>query len=538
MITLQQGTIYLGTAAPSSGGGGSGEAVWGDITGTLSDQTDLQTALDAKQDELTAGTGIDIIANTISTTFHTDEQTIIASFDDELQVIGVKNPQTEEAMRIWNGTEQQWEQGQAVLYFNWQAQGIKWNRITQETPSGAWQCLEYGNGYFVAITSGGNDVIYSSDGKNWTRSSINSESWQSVCYGDNKFVAISNDNGVVGCSTDNGDTWNYYQLPQGYSDWNEVAYSPDLQTFVAVRYANSDGYGAYSTDGENWSLIFNMPQVEYTSVCYGNGKFVAVAQNTDIVAYSSDGSSWSSSTMPVSREWNSVCYGNGKFVAVAYDSDSAAYSIDGIGWTYVQLPRSDHWDYITYGNGYFMIVSSSSNGITLSSTDGETWTEMNVINGGDFHKVKYGDGKFITLNIYSGDIFECNTSSGVINVYTTDFPADEFSTLYDAPGVKSEEKIITGGYSTIETDIGITYTRNAAGDEVGYISVGEAHPEWICNINEVGVKVGDTIVATANVNGATGSFTTSDNKTVTVVNGIITEIVQNDDEPSEEEPEE
>lgn len=35
--------------AYSSGGGGGGSAAWGGITGTLSDQTDLQTELDAKQ---------------------------------------------------------------------------------------------------------------------------------------------------------------------------------------------------------------------------------------------------------------------------------------------------------------------------------------------------------------------------------------------------------------------------------------------------------------------------------------------------------
>lgn len=35
------------------GGGGGGSAIWGDITGDLSDQTDLQTALDGKQDDLT-----------------------------------------------------------------------------------------------------------------------------------------------------------------------------------------------------------------------------------------------------------------------------------------------------------------------------------------------------------------------------------------------------------------------------------------------------------------------------------------------------
>lgn len=41
---------------------------WGNISGTLSNQTDLQDALDAKQDVLTAGTGISIENNVISNT--------------------------------------------------------------------------------------------------------------------------------------------------------------------------------------------------------------------------------------------------------------------------------------------------------------------------------------------------------------------------------------------------------------------------------------------------------------------------------------
>ena len=43
-------------------------AAWGNITGTLSNQTDLQNALDSKQNTLTAGEGIAISGNTISAT--------------------------------------------------------------------------------------------------------------------------------------------------------------------------------------------------------------------------------------------------------------------------------------------------------------------------------------------------------------------------------------------------------------------------------------------------------------------------------------
>lgn len=46
--------------------GGGGSSTWGSITGTLSDQTDLQNALNAKQNTLTAGDGITITSDTIS----------------------------------------------------------------------------------------------------------------------------------------------------------------------------------------------------------------------------------------------------------------------------------------------------------------------------------------------------------------------------------------------------------------------------------------------------------------------------------------
>lgn len=51
---------YTGFKSPSGGSGG----IWGSITGTLSSQTDLQSALDAKQDDLISGTNIKTINST------------------------------------------------------------------------------------------------------------------------------------------------------------------------------------------------------------------------------------------------------------------------------------------------------------------------------------------------------------------------------------------------------------------------------------------------------------------------------------------
>ena len=38
--------------------------------------------------------------------------------------------------------------------------------------------------------------------------------------------------------------------------------------------------------------------------------------------------SWTQSTLPATANWRSVCYGNGKFVAVVYGSNIAAYLKD------------------------------------------------------------------------------------------------------------------------------------------------------------------------------------------------------------------
>lgn len=59
--TNGQTLIYDSSTSLWKNGSGGGGASWGGITGTLSSQTDLQTALDAKQDDLVSGANIKTI---------------------------------------------------------------------------------------------------------------------------------------------------------------------------------------------------------------------------------------------------------------------------------------------------------------------------------------------------------------------------------------------------------------------------------------------------------------------------------------------
>ena len=133
----------------------------------------------------------------------------------------------------------------------------------------------------------------------------------------------------------------------------------------------------------------------WTSVCYGDGKFVAVTGSTSIAAYSIDGINWTQTTLPNSNYWISVCYGDGKFVAVA-DGSIAAYSTDGINWTETTLPAHRHWNSVCYGGGKFVTVAYSNN-IAAYSTDGITWTQVSMPATRNWYSVCYGGGKFVAI---------------------------------------------------------------------------------------------------------------------------------------------
>ena len=237
----------------------------------------------------------------------------------------------------------------------------------------------YGNGKFVSGCSN-SELYYCSEspwnfGSNGSYSGSKTLTIRSFCYGTDKFVAACNDynNGTGLIYSTDGITWNDCTITTSKTNWNSVCYGNGK--FVAVGYSfvsnATETNFAYSTDGITWTLGIMPIKATYTSVCYGNGKFVAVTENANtLTAYSTDGINWTSSYI-VSDVNNfgssllSVCYGNGKFVAVG-QTYTYAYSYNGYKWYTVQdVPRilnsicysSDHNFYVAVGNKCSVIIS-------------------------------------------------------------------------------------------------------------------------------------------------------------------------------------
>jgi len=209
------------------------------------------------------------------------------------------------------------------------ADGVTWtaqstNGVNNLPVARAWVDSAYGNGKFVAIGSGGvNSAVYSTDGTTWSQGTISSSTWTSVAQG------------LIGAT--------HY--------------------FVAVSTTQN---AAYSTDGITWTSGNTLPSSDvWSSVAYGNGRFVAVAGDpsttTTKAAYSINGTTWTAATMPgAAARWVSVTYGGGAFTAFAYNSNRTSYSVDGVTWVEgPSLSSSTTWNTSAYGNDRNIVLSTS-----------------------------------------------------------------------------------------------------------------------------------------------------------------------------------
>ena len=448
-----------------------------------------------------AQSGVAVAEALETVTIDIDNDTITRNNNEELQSVGIINPRTNTSLKIWEGTEEQWINGEPTPWYYWQTSEVAlWTASTMPS-STDWQSVTYGDGKFVAIVQNTDKSAYSTDGVNWIISALPSligGHGQSVTYGDGKFVVVANSSDKSAYSTD-GINWTASTLPTS-TYWESVTYGNGK--FVAV--ATSSDKAAYSTDGINWTISALPSSAGWISVTYGNGKFVAVAFNSDKSAYSIDGVNWTETTMPSSTYWQSIAYGNGKFVAVTRSSNKSAYSTDGINWTASTLPSRANWYSVTYGDGKFVVVAFDSNKAAYS-TDGINWNESTLPSSVNWRSVTYGDGKFVAVarNSDASAIFTMSYDK----CYTLDQIPTTSTQVYSALETPSTKTITSTDDGTITLSDNLIYNYTPGGNQNTYRTIGDAHPDWLCNIKGVAVKIGNTIIANNTTSAEWGNIT-------------------------------
>jgi len=297
-------------------------------------------------------------------------------------------------------------------------------------PCGSWEALSFGGGNFVALSSMLDYASISSDGVNWTQSStlpigrtdipgIRLKFYNGVFYAIlwNQGLLVSNNYGI---------DWSFFQIDGKYSD---LAISDNLVVVVGLengfKYANK-------TNLSNWqnpNFIGGGPIAR--TICYGNGKFVALQEigaETDgsnlKVMTSSNGIDWTTQNQMINISTTekanaNLIFGNGVFVA-SPTSGNNSYSIikskiftsnDGLFWSAKSLPTSNYWKCSNSDeSGSFVVIQGGGlqeDKIAVSTDSGNSWNAaiytdiasvgLGVEYPGVWNDICYGNGYWLAI---------------------------------------------------------------------------------------------------------------------------------------------
>ena len=173
-------------------------------------------------------------------------------------------------------------------------------------------------------------------------------------------------------------------LSAGY--YSAVAYGAGGATggsFIAIN--NGGNITSISNNGSSWTAGGTLPSsTTWTSIAYGNNKFVALS-TAGAIAYSIDyGTTWKASPTATgtvtgilnnSYTWTKISYGEGLFFAVASGTNTCATSPDGIVWTINALSSSSNWSSVAFGNPSNQsssVIGAQPVWVSVSSTSGTT----------------------------------------------------------------------------------------------------------------------------------------------------------------------
>ena len=161
----------------------------------------------------------------------------------------------------------------------------------------------------------------------------------------------------------------------------------------------------------------------WSSIGYGEGKFIAVPNGNAIAGISEDGgNTWTPLSLPSAQTWSSVGYSDGRWVIISsggMTSSVVAYSINGgYGWRVSEMPSVSSWSHLVYGNGKFVAIASGTNKTAYSTNYGKDWTAGSGLPNATWSSLTYGKGKFVAV-----------ASSGTTAAYSNDGMSWQIATL-------------------------------------------------------------------------------------------------------------
>jgi hypothetical protein len=226
--------------------------------------------------------------------------------------------------------------------------------------------------------------------------------------------------------------------------------------------------------GINWSSIIGPPDIGYTDVAYGNGRFVAVANTGANRIYTSDdfGLTWAPRAAAENIQFRGICFAEdiGLWCAVGLSGTFRVQtSPDGTTWTGRTAAAANQWSSVRRANGRFVSTAISGTGRIQWSTDGISWTlGTGASNTLTYWNVDFGDGMWIA--VAAGSTSNINKLARSIDNGTT--WTQYFSTTQQFLGIRYVDHlsrwVLIGGDGTNRlkwSDDGLSFTNGTGVDD-------------------------------------------------------------------------
>ena len=418
---------------------------WGNITGDISTQKDLQDALALKADKTDIHNPRIRILRQNQVMFEFTLNQEVGGDVDVANVIDYVNDVNNKP-KI-NGVTLEGNTSSEDLNLN---AGIILSSGTDVAftagtlpASGHWVGAAYNAKGTVLIAVGYTDsdapLVYKSTdyGKTWTGLTAFTAKPYAIAYGNNTFVVTTNSNAVY-TSFDDGATWEFNDIGANKL-WSNLAYGNGY--FVAVAALVTDGtYGvARSINGQTWTLSAALTKIQIADLIYGGGKFVVLGTGTDAnyLGYSSDyGTTWNTKSLPSNKNYTKLGYLNGSYLILNGDSaDNTIYIANSdfssiVGRT-IYSGTHDGMHSIMCTDNDVKIFPGKTNAM-LSSEDLTTWSVGKVGTTAEWYSTAHKDTNYIVLSGYS-------TQSDISLIGTADRKL-----VYNGKDVTDEVKKVLG----------------------------------------------------------------------------------------------
>ncbi|MCC7377145.1 MAG: hypothetical protein IT581_20960 [Verrucomicrobiales bacterium] len=248
--------------------------------------------------------------------------------------------------------------------------------------------IAHGAGRYVALIVGGTPSLASSpDGLLWDVNALEpTESPQAVAWAGDRFLAVGNrGNSLLILSSTNGESWASRRFVAQPDDGmlSEIAFQNGmyaLQGFVRYGRRTTGTVVLTSHDAEQWTAKYEPVPSElgissgHRNLVAGNGVFLRLAWAFATTAgwpeVSTNATDWVASSRPT-QPFTSVAFGNGTFLAIDVEGNVMS-SVNGQSWNRMgSSPTPALYSTVGFAGGAFYLPSA--NGLAASIA-GASWS--------------------------------------------------------------------------------------------------------------------------------------------------------------------